>query len=106
MVSRATSLGGLLILRDFDHKLIAKRRSEELRAEFKATGIFEMNKFSLNIRSRAMSLVVGWNPTSSSGLLQCQDRSVDDLQLCERVIVAKRNPTIRLFVGIAPFACA
>ena len=30
MVSRATSLDGLLVLRDFNHKQIAKRRSEEL----------------------------------------------------------------------------
>ena len=34
IVSRATSLEGLVVLRDFDSKQIAKRRSEEVRKEF------------------------------------------------------------------------
>jgi len=34
MVSRATSLDGLLVLRDFDARQISKRRSEDLRKEF------------------------------------------------------------------------
>jgi hypothetical protein len=34
MVSRATSLNGLLVLRDFKVGQIAKRRSEDLRKEF------------------------------------------------------------------------
>jgi len=33
MVSRATSLNGLLVLRDFDARAITKRRSEDLRKE-------------------------------------------------------------------------
>ena len=35
MVSRASSLDGLLVLRDFDAKQIMKHRSEELRREFR-----------------------------------------------------------------------
>ena len=34
MVSRATSLDGLIVLQDFDAKQISKRRSEDLRKEF------------------------------------------------------------------------
>ena len=34
MVSRATSLDGLVVLRDFDARQITKRRSEDLRKEF------------------------------------------------------------------------
>ena len=34
MVSRATSLDGLIVLQDFDTKQIAKRRSEDMRREF------------------------------------------------------------------------
>ena len=34
MCSRARSLGGLAVLRDFDKQQITKRRSEDLRAEF------------------------------------------------------------------------
>ena len=34
MVSRATSLNGLMVLRKFDKRQITKRRSEELRKEF------------------------------------------------------------------------
>lgn len=34
MVSRATSLDGLVVLRDFDAQQITKRRSEDLRKEF------------------------------------------------------------------------
>ena len=34
MVSRATSLDGLIVLRDFDPRQITKRRSEESRNEF------------------------------------------------------------------------
>ena len=35
MASRATSLDGLLVLRDFDRKQLTKRHSEDLRIEFK-----------------------------------------------------------------------
>ena len=35
MVSRATSLDGLVVLRDFDARQITKRRSEDLRKEFR-----------------------------------------------------------------------
>ena len=34
MVSRATSLDGLIVLRDFDTKQITKRQSEDMRREF------------------------------------------------------------------------
>ena len=34
MVSRVSSLQGLMVLRDFDTRQIAKRRAEELRREF------------------------------------------------------------------------
>jgi hypothetical protein len=39
MVSRATSLDGLMVLRGFDAKQITKRRSEELRMEFDSSRI-------------------------------------------------------------------
>ena len=41
MASRAKSLNGLLVLRDFDRKQITKRRSEELRIEFKRLEILK-----------------------------------------------------------------
>ena len=41
MASRAKSLDGLLVLRDFDRKQITKRRSEELRVEFRRLEILK-----------------------------------------------------------------
>jgi len=42
MVSRATSISGLMVLRDFDVRQITKRRSEELRKEFSRLAVLQL----------------------------------------------------------------